>query len=1132
MNKTNAPKTADGICVRVLKNRRIPTFACVAAAAMSASLPQSLLAQDEEEEIFELSPFEVTADEGWRASETLAGSRMRTNYTDVATQIEALTTDFMDDYGLNNLEEAAMYTVNVEGTDELVTGNGLPGSAGNVRIRGLAGGTNSREFFALRAPGDNYNVDRIEIASGPNSILFGTGSPAGVINGTLKRATLSDDFGKVRLQASSFGGYRGQVDLNRVLIEDKLAVRVAAVYEDKRWEQDYADETRRRSYATFTYKPWENSTFSVHFEDVRIESHRPSRNYPTDGITGWYLSESIGNGGGYPNEYIFPNTADWANGTDLNDDGDFNDPGEVNRRVFVDGNQLFEGGDNVPVIVDGVGADAGVPVWGWQNSVEARSPKDWDHIPGINREADGYTLLNDNFYPSNVNTLSNVRWDESDYQVINAFFTHKIAEDFYFEFGMQEERNGGTFKERINYIGGVQVNVDPNQYLPDGVTPNPNAGKQYFQGYPAFDESMGKTQDFRAALSYEFDFKDKTDRFAFLGLHRFGALASGNNSESRNQVFRYHLQPTLENGEWKDAQIPGLEYAQTEIIPGFNSTPLISSPWQTLNGMVVRDDNGNPVPNANSAWLQDGKRRPQNRAYVDASMIVPNAAMNPGENWSIVDGNGETWVMNPREWGYTDSNGVPMVQSDGSANSSRDRLRTEQFSYQGFFWGNRVIATYGYRKDRVNSTKVIAEQNSDLGLRTNTLLADFSAFNPETADSGITRTKGLILRPIDDIIKLPLGIKVGFHYNESSTFQPSTSQFTAFGERVPGALGDGEDKGVTVGMFDGRLTARYNEFVNTAGPSRAGNTPFNRFRFTLNGSINRIKQVLPSYKEEAGWPQSRGGPDSPGVYDTRAGEYWVTSFAEATGKEFSLNWAATDNLDIRFNWNEQQVVESDIGNPWLEYTDTIEAFMDGITFKENGNANPQDRNGDGVVSDYTWDTAPQNGNQWPNADPNNPDAVFTIKDRWVDQVRNGGNGIGIIKALEGKSNDFVRQNRFNLNANYRFKDGKLKGASFGGAVRWREAPLIGYGSAIVAGTEIVDLTQPYYGKEELYLDLRYGHRGLKMPFFDRKFNLNLNVRNALDEDADIPTLYNALGEPIRFGRITGREIILGIDFDI
>lgn len=1103
-----------------------------AITALSILLQPLTFAQsdDEEQAVFTLSPFEVSPDEGWRATETLAGSRMRTDYNDVATQIEALTTDFMDDFALNNIEEAAIYTVNVEGTQEVVSGNGLPGIGGTTRIRGLSGGTNSREFFGLMSPSDNYNIDRIEIASGPNSILFGTGSPAGVINTALKRASVGEDFGELELQLSSFGGYRGEVDWNRVLIDDKLAVRLAAMYEDKHWSEEDAFEKRSRTYATFTYKPWKNTTLSVHFEDVDIDSHRPSRQYPTDDITPWYESETLGNGGGYPNEFIFPNNSNWAQGTDLNGDGDFNDDGESPPRSFTDGNQVFATGSNPPVFISG----QDIPVMSWFNSVDIRAESDWDHVANIDKESDGYTLLNDKYYPTDINTLSNVRWEEFDSQIINVFLTQKLAEDFYIEFGLQEERLESQFNERVNYIGGQTVQVDANQYLPDGVTPNPNAGMQYFQGYPAFQLRKDKTQDFRAAISYEFDFKDKTDRFGWLGKHRFGALTSGNNAEGRQQPYRYHVLPNSENGVLSDPAIPGLDYQVTEIYPGINSTPLITSPYETIGGEIVFDDDGNPVMASGSNWLQSGDRRLQNRWYVGTDgALIPTADMNPGEDWSFTDANGQIWTMTPRDWGATDPNGVPMVQVDGASNTNRDRQRTYQFSYQGYLWGDRIIGTYGYRKDTVNSTSADIYQDNDLGVRSDSLLAPMNPFNPETEQSGITRTTGVVVRPISNFFDLPLGFDFALHYNESDTFQPSTSQFTAFGERVPGALGDGEDKGITVSLFKNKLTARYNEFVNTAGPTRAGNTPFNRFRFTLNGSLNPIRRNIPDYKDQSGWPQNRGGPDSPGVYDGRAGEYWVTSFAKATGKEFTLNWAATKNLDIRFNWNEQDVIESDIGKPWAEYTDTVEAFMDSVTFKENGNANPQDRNGDGVISDYTWDTAPQNGGDWGRADPNNPDAVFTMKDRWIDQVRNGNNGIGIIKALEGKSNDYVRQNRFNLNANYRFRDGKLKNMTLGGAVRWREAPLLGYGSTVVAGSEIVDLTNPYYGSEELYFDLRYAYRGLTLPFTgERKYNLGLNVRNALNEDEDLPSLLNSKGEPIRIGRATPREIILTVDFDI
>src|SRR2546421_4442426 len=67
-------------------------------------------------ETVELSPFVISesSETGWIATETLAGSRLRTNFKDVPNQIETLTRDFMADLALNTIEQAAMYTANVE----------------------------------------------------------------------------------------------------------------------------------------------------------------------------------------------------------------------------------------------------------------------------------------------------------------------------------------------------------------------------------------------------------------------------------------------------------------------------------------------------------------------------------------------------------------------------------------------------------------------------------------------------------------------------------------------------------------------------------------------------------------------------------------------------------------------------------------------------------------------------------------------------------------------------------------------------------------------------------------------------------------------------------------------------------
>jgi hypothetical protein len=74
---------------------------------------------DEVDEVFELNPFIVSAQEtGWYATQTLSGSRLRTNFDDVASQIEVLTMEFMDEFGVNSIEEAAIYSINAENSME------------------------------------------------------------------------------------------------------------------------------------------------------------------------------------------------------------------------------------------------------------------------------------------------------------------------------------------------------------------------------------------------------------------------------------------------------------------------------------------------------------------------------------------------------------------------------------------------------------------------------------------------------------------------------------------------------------------------------------------------------------------------------------------------------------------------------------------------------------------------------------------------------------------------------------------------------------------------------------------------------------------------------------------------------
>jgi len=67
-----------------------------------------------------------------------------------------------------------------------------PFSGAMVLSRGIVGSTVLTDYFPTGAvPIDRYNTDNLTMMRGPNAILFGIGSPSGVVGASTKRAQLN-----------------------------------------------------------------------------------------------------------------------------------------------------------------------------------------------------------------------------------------------------------------------------------------------------------------------------------------------------------------------------------------------------------------------------------------------------------------------------------------------------------------------------------------------------------------------------------------------------------------------------------------------------------------------------------------------------------------------------------------------------------------------------------------------------------------------------------------------------------------------------------------------------------------------------------------------------------------------------
>src|SRR5690606_37901457 len=191
------------------------------------------------DDIVVLSPFEVSAEQedgGYLAETTLAGNRLNTKLRDIGNAVTVITPQMLQDLGATDNASLLQYTTNTEVGG--IRGNfagvgdgavldesshfGNPNS--NTRVRGLSAADNTRDFFLTDIPWDGYNIDGIDLQRGPNSILFGQGRPAGIINARTAGATFAKNSTKITARYGSEGSTRTTIDANRILLPGELSM--------------------------------------------------------------------------------------------------------------------------------------------------------------------------------------------------------------------------------------------------------------------------------------------------------------------------------------------------------------------------------------------------------------------------------------------------------------------------------------------------------------------------------------------------------------------------------------------------------------------------------------------------------------------------------------------------------------------------------------------------------------------------------------------------------------------------------------------------------------------------------------------------------------------------------------------
>ncbi len=460
--------------------------------------------QDIEEEIFELSPFEVSSSEnsGYDVKETLAGSRLRTDVRDTSAAISILTTDFMDDLGASDLNDVADF---LPSTETMGTTEGEGDNTGvyfpqGIRIRGLFANGSARNYFAgSLTPQDGYNTESITLSAGANSILFGAGNPAGVVNISTMQANFAGDSYRLRHRTDNYGTNRVDFNTNQVLIEDKLALRLAMLKEEGEGWRKPEWKNQEKIYGAVRWKISDRTTFTGNLEYSDFERNAPL----------WNVAMN------FSNQY---------NGEPIAIDGttrphDLSDNGVTHVRHDI---------RPWPAL----GYIGGTPEenanFNWINYAKGNDK-------GYGFQGNGYHYPVDGF-DNRINPNGNMKIDERLGYAGDITLEHRFTDDLHVQAAYFKYR---TLSDIYTHWNGGRLRQDATSHFADGSV-NPNANR-YFTELAALqireNENSGDT--LRVTASYQLDLRE---RMEWAGRHQFAFLVedrTGFRGTTKGQMFNY-----------------------------------------------------------------------------------------------------------------------------------------------------------------------------------------------------------------------------------------------------------------------------------------------------------------------------------------------------------------------------------------------------------------------------------------------------------------------------------------------------------------------------------------------------------------------------------------------------------------
>ncbi len=1113
-----------------------------------------LLAQEnDEDEVEELSPFVISesANVGYLANSTLAGTRLKTPLRDVGASVSVMTSEFLEDVGATDSSTLLTYGLNTEtsgsygnfagGNDAVKGGERVDLSDARTnpqrgqRVRGLAQADLTRNYFETDIAFDSYNTERVTINRGPNSLLFGIGSPGGIINNGTLQASLSRNYGEASLRIGERSSHRESFQYNHVLLEDRLAVRVAAMNERFNHQQRPTYDNQHRFYAAFEGVLLKNENSNIfdrtiirgNFEGGSMESNPPQITPPGDGISAWF--ELPGASKVAELEAITGETF-----PDFFTDGSFSpkatydqrDPGtarsDYNNVVdipnFIQISLIYEqlGGNTAPGLT-GSDLDGSVMrvqynrnddfpgrlVWDY---FVASSLYSADYLPGFITQSLPLSVFdNENMALHGNTNLVNRDFDAQNYTLEQTFFGGRAGIELAYD-----SQNYSTFRRFPFNAGGFAIAfndilVDIQEYRNDD-TPNPNLGRLMAVSSQSALQSIlgGEVQDIereatRLTAFYDLDFTGADNGLKWLGRHVFTGVLSKQSRDIRDRE---------EGAAWVSdvLDIGG---------SNFHFHDIAGSRRQVVSQVYLSD----PI-HSNSSINSLSDLKISNYVNID----LPR--------------NGQTYNVAV----YDRFNGgfsyIPArtVVYDREFKRTRREVETQVISLQSYLLGGNIVGLIGYRTDEQTTWQHIPNvENPDGSLNIPESDVLERSRDPLTGEvlapeKGDTLTWSIVAHTpaswTEDIWSRP---RFSVHYNDSENFNPIGARTDIDGNAIASPSGTTEEYGFSVELFDNKLNARVSWYETAIAndsasidpltiPNRIGNwlsrwqegindqqtiewmlaqtpgDPQNGLWSSYEEAFNAFTDLLPArtqalynYRVE---PLNTIGADIEDDTDLYPNVVATRQFV-SKGMEIDLIANPTPNWRLMLNVGQQETVQSSIAPALAAVASEIDTNLRASDFIDLRDA-------------------PTLGE------------ASTFRSRWA-----GTYGVLLAElAQEGTASLEQREWRVNLISSYDFSEGTLKGLGVGGAYRWQSEVATGYPleDPDNDGINTPDLTRPFFGDPEWNMDFWMSYSRRISDKVDWK--IQLNVRNLLGGDDVIPVITNPDGEMAVFRNSLPTEFFL------